>query len=104
MVNFSLFFLLVPVCHLLENENSAFAGTPVTDWDSTAMAAEYDTFDACASHSTTEGHYHTHGTPGCLMEQVGAWNVFLGALLYVLSSICGCYLLYPPILTVVFCS
>ncbi|CAM9564130.1 unnamed protein product [Ectocarpus fasciculatus] len=49
---------------------SAFAGTPVTDWDSTAMAAEYDTFDACASHSTTEGHYHTHGTPGCLMEQV----------------------------------
>ncbi|CAB1121367.1 unnamed protein product [Ectocarpus sp. CCAP 1310/34] len=52
----------VPMC-------SAFAGTPVTDWDSTAMAAEYNTFDACASHSTTEGHYHTHGTPGCFMEQ-----------------------------------
>ncbi|CAM9944195.1 unnamed protein product [Ectocarpus sp. 13 AM-2016] len=50
--------------------HSAFASTSVTDWDSTAMAAEYDTFDACTSHSTTEGQFHTHGTPGCLMEQV----------------------------------
>ncbi|CAM9318962.1 unnamed protein product [Pylaiella littoralis] len=49
---------------------SAFAGEVVTDWESTAMAAEYLTFDACGSHSTVEGRYHHHGTPGCFLEQV----------------------------------
>ncbi|CAN0395919.1 unnamed protein product, partial [Pylaiella littoralis] len=34
------------------------------------------TFDACGSHSTVEGRYHHHGTPGCFLEEVGARSGF----------------------------
>ncbi|CAN0037142.1 unnamed protein product [Ascophyllum nodosum] len=49
---------------------SAWATEPVTDYESTAFYLEGDTLDACGGHSTVEGWYHYHGTPGCLEEQV----------------------------------
>lgn len=49
---------------------SAWAKEPVTDWASTAFSTEEYTLDACGGHSTTEGWYHYHGTPGCLEEQI----------------------------------
>lgn len=39
------------------------------EYEDTAFALEYDTFDLCGGHATTEGSYHYHGTPGCLQEQ-----------------------------------
>lgn len=41
----------------------------MVDYETTAFYVESDTFDLCAGHSTTEGVYHYHSTPGCLQEQ-----------------------------------
>ena len=53
---------------------SAFAGSvALTDYASSAVALEGDTFDHCGGHSssTTSASYHYHVPPSCLVQQLG---------------------------------
>merc|ERR1719356_268482 len=44
-----------------------FPGTCGSD----AVVLEGDTFDSCSGHSSSEGIYHYHVTPSCLLDQLG---------------------------------
>ena len=55
---------------------SAYGGQSygqVTDWESSAVYAEGDTFDECGCHgsSNTEASYHCHVPPSCLLNHLG---------------------------------
>ena len=48
---------------------SSWAVDEVEEYEDTAFYLEADTFDLCGGHSTPDGTYHYHSTPGCLQEQ-----------------------------------
>ena len=60
---------------------SIFPGTCGSD----AVQLEGDTFDSCSGHSDSNGNYHYHITPSCLLDQLGDFDNPTGTSYYLYS-------------------